>query len=203
MAEEYYLLEGDILGKSAADRGGKLIDWRTDFENRGLNINTVHVGLITSPGSFGPLSLPPLAQITEALLGTGVTTHSANSKYAYLMDHVWVARPINLNQSEIDRWVDFALSKVGYKYGVGKIVLHALGLENLIFKRNTAICSWLLSMGLKEIGYDFGVKARAADPGDIERFVRENIHTKYVWVKPPPWLLGAESLEIATSPASL
>ena len=155
-----------------------------------------HVGLIVAEGSVHT------AIAVEAL--ALVRRHPLRRYADKKTTEVAVFRPINLTEIEKSVIVAKANGYVGRKYGVLKIVTHALDwalqgasvFRRLTHEDNYPICSWVVAHAFKAAGKDFGVEPGAASPDDIWDFVTDvENRDKYVQVrelKPVP-----ESLSVA------
>lgn len=124
-----------------------------------------HVGLIVEEGSLATAVMldaqPP--RIQRRRLGV------------YSGSLVAIYRP-RLPQRNINNIVARALFYDQRLYGIGKIVLHFLGLSGLSFFDKQPICSWTVAIPFQEEGYSFGVSGTVARPDDIHDFVRSRPH---------------------------
>ena len=153
-------------------------------QSRGETITLAnHVGVLVS----GADRLAD-AVIVEAQLR--VMRHRVGAQYRILSDSLAVFRPVTLTPNEIEAVKVKAVSYVGRRYGVVKLVLHlgdwCLG-GRYILRRLGAldeypICSYLVAAAFAAIGKDFGVSERAASPDDIWDFCVNSRH--YQMVRP-------------------
>jgi hypothetical protein len=143
-----------------------------------------HVGIIVEEGTVHS------AIAVEAL--ALVRRHALHRYAAKEKTKVAVFRPINLTEGEKEKIVTKANSYVGRKYGVLKIVTHALDwtLQGAyVFRRltnedNYPICSWVVAHAFKAADKNFGVEAGAASPDDIWDFVTKDENSdKYEQVR--------------------
>ena len=123
-----------------------------------------HVEIIVQEGTeHSALAVEALALVRRHALGRYASKEKTK---------VAVFHPINLTADEKDRIVARANSHVGRKYGVLRIVTHALdwALQGAyVFRRltnedNYPICSRVVARAFKAAHKDFGIEAGAASP---------------------------------------
>lgn len=85
-----------------------------------------------------------------------------------------IYRATNITDAQRQRIAARAYRYVGDRYGFGKILLHACGLQRFSFIDRWPICSYVVSMAYASEGLTFGVSARAADPDDLMDFCEAN-----------------------------
>ncbi len=138
-----------------------------------------HVGIVVANG------------IGVEAVSKGVVCRAFLDYYASHGDMVFVFRPTNLTQAELDTVVNTAESYLGKKYGYAKIAAHFLDYLLLganVFRRiaradNYPICSFLVADAFKAISKDFAVPMYTATPDDIWDFVTRARHAdKYTRV---------------------
>lgn len=160
------LKPGDIVFERSGSWIGRTIRW---FSRRPGEPETWanHVGLILEPG-----------RMIEALWSVVISEFIPGPAY-----EVWRKR--DLSSVQRTAVVDRALLYKGKKYGVLKIVAHALdafvtklrGKETFFIRRlcrmdRYPICSWLVAWAyLSGAGLKFGIEPEYAGPDDIHDFV--------------------------------
>jgi hypothetical protein len=161
------LKSGDIV----LTRGTAFISKAIRFfqRNKGEDISKVnHTGTIAEDSDLKN------AQLIEAL--ATVKCHSLMEQYGGKKCKVAIFRKRNLREDERVEIASKAKSYVGKKYGVIKIVGHALDWcigGKYVFRRmlrmdDYPICSWVVGYAYAEIGVKFkGVEPWACQPDDI------------------------------------
>ena len=179
------LTPGDIVFTRNTRLISKLIRWVTRAKGEPRSWAS-HVALVSRAGELygSPTGLP---YVIEALVGPGVVEQvwSASGRYA-------VARALLLPPEEKIDIVRVAREYVGDKYTERALLFHFLGLARLLAPfvgRRWRICSWVVGIAYKKLGYTFGKKHEAAlDPDDIFDFVSAECDKhdgKYAWIIPP------------------
>lgn len=164
------LQPGDVVLVHGKGRFSRLIRWATRSKNEPKTWVS-HVAIAVNK-----------TEIVEAL-GEGVVKRKL--ELAYKPDQVRVFRALNIPERTLVRIARTAELYVGYKYGWGKIVLHALdAFLGLRFFRNFAIveqrpvCSWLVGTAYASEAYTFGAEPRYLTPDDVADYVSTH-HQRY------------------------
>ncbi len=175
------LLPGDVFLTRSPSLLGKLIRW---FSRQPGEAPTRynHVGLIVSRG---PITK---ARSIEALLKV---RHGRFFRY-YAGDKSEVAiyRMPHIFAHERRSVVQKAMTYQGHKYGIQKLLVHALRkcmppciVSRLLFIDRQPICSWLVAHSYRTIGVEFGVPPDAAQPDDIDDWIQKS--SAWVEILPP------------------
>lgn len=132
-----------------------------------------HVGAIVTAGTIRQVVC------VEAL--HKVRRHKLSKKYGGKSGKVCIWRPRNVREIDQVRILEGLEKRVGQRYGYAKIGLHlarkVTGRRkwlNFSFLDSFPICSYLVAIEFERRGYDFGVKARKANPDDMLDFMMMN-----------------------------
>jgi hypothetical protein len=163
------LAPADIfLTRSSSLLGRAIRTCTTDYLRGEKRSKVNHVGLVVSYGSIYT------ANVVEALIG--VKKHTLAEEYGSpSKDDVAVFRPACLSDERKATVAEKAKSYVGRSYGWVKLATHfldwSLGGVYLFRRMNHSdrypICSWIVAYAYKEIGIEFGVDPKQADPDHI------------------------------------
>ena len=175
--EMIQVLPGDIFFTRGYSLFSKLIRFNeTTWDDEIAIVN--HVGIVVEPG---PLYI---ANAVEAL--RHVQKHTIFSQYHGEKDKVSIFRPLGLQENDIFKITNKALTYIGKDYGYLKILGHTLDYftgGHYIFRRffnsdNYPICSWVVAHAYKAAGLMFGCDPGMATPDDIWDYCLNN-KTKY------------------------
>lgn len=188
---EVHLQPADIVFVHSDGLVGYLIRRVTRGRNEGQTYVN-HVALVSRAGTIPLDAKVPRGtpRLWPEIVDAQPPTVKVNPMSAYVGEMVAVYRPRTLNDGQRRRIVARALQFDGNHYGIGKILLHLIGLGGLCHVDRWPICSYTVAVPFAEEGFAFGaVGARAADPDDIWDWCRRLPHL-YECVRPLSILEG-------------
>lgn len=166
MSEPFLLKPGDFFCSHTPKWFGSLI--RIGSRSLGEERTEVnHTGVVAITGTLDS------AVIVEAL--SKVKAHTVEESYRGSKTKVAFFRFNGLTDDQKEAWSRKAFDYVGRRYGVLKIVTHALDYflnGAYVFRRLThsdryPICSWVTAYVAEAIGKNFGKDPGAVQPDDI------------------------------------
>lgn len=190
MKRNIKIKKGDILGYAGGSWISKVVRWFEKGYNEKPSFLS-HCGIFIS--DTNDLSN---ALVIEALMPAGVVVRGFLNSYKDDLKNCYILRPKNISQEQRETIVRTAKLFLGDKYGVAKIIPHAIdGLlakvlrkRDFRFFRNLCqiddfpICSYLVARSYAEADLDFGIKYSFATPDDIWDFAETN-KDKYSIIK--------------------